>query len=474
MIGLDKDGRRLWLLGKNGALEGRRFDVKGPVYRIGSDVHNDLVLPYSSDAKASAFHAEIHAVDDGFELVCVSKGMLLNGKAVSKAMIQDGDLISFGPGGPRLSVLCEPLLVPGIADHVELPETKVSRALKKKGHDTMIAEAVAMVREARGSHHSGQTTLIMRDLVLQALHKSKRKHRAWIGLLLGALVVVTLGAISMIASVRLEKENLDGHIAQLEQELVEVDDPKRVDELLLELEEYERKARKLQRTMLYELGARDAEHDFVEAEIRVLLEIFGAERYVVPVEFVEQVRVYLQRYQSRDRRHVERLLNEYGEQMAIVRNILAQYNLPPDLAYMILVESAFLEDSRSHAGAAGIWQFMPPTARSYGLVVDATVDERFDFEKSTHAAARYLRDLILEFGSGNSVMLALAAYNTGPTRVRREVRKIEDPIRQRNFWYLYRKHALPKETREYVPKIFAALIIGRHPARFGFTPSIAI
>ncbi len=65
-------------------------------------------------------------------------------------------------------------------------------------------------------------------------------------------------------------------------------------------------------------------------------------------------------------------------------------------------------------------------------------------------------------------MLALAAYNLGPTRVKQAITKVEDPIKQRNFWYLYRVRALPQETREYVPKIIAAIVIGRNPARFGF------
>jgi len=66
-------------------------------------------------------------------------------------------------------------------------------------------------------------------------------------------------------------------------------------------------------------------------------------------------------------------------------------------------------------------------------------------------------------------MLALAAYNLGPTRVRQAIRKIDDPIRQRSFWYLYRVRALPVETRQYVPKIIAAIVLGRNPERFGFS-----
>ena len=97
------------------------------------------------------------------------------------------------------------------------------------------------------------------------------------------------------------------------------------------------------------------------------------------------------------------------------------------------------------------------------------MDERYDLRKSTYAACHFLRNLILDFGAGSSVMLALAAYNLGPTAVKQAIMKsVQDPIKQRNFWYLYRVRALPQETREYVPKVFAAIIIARNPAHFGF------
>ena len=135
---------------------------------------------------------------------------------------------------------------------------------------------------------------------------------------------------------------------------------------------------------------------------------------------------------------------------------------------MVLMESAFISERSSAQGPAGYWQFTPPTARAYGLTVDEVVDERLDLEKSTQAAGRYIRELIPDFGSGSSVMLALAAYNIGPGKVKRAVRSVKDPIKQRNFWYLYRVRALPAETREYIPKTIASIIIGRNPKRFGF------
>jgi membrane-bound lytic murein transglycosylase D len=109
------------------------------------------------------------------------------------------------------------------------------------------------------------------------------------------------------------------------------------------------------------------------------------------------------------------------------------------------------------------------TARAYGLRVNDSDDERADLNKSTRASCRYLKDLILDFGAGSSVMLALAAYNGGASKVKQAVaRTVRDPIQQRNFWYLYRSRALPKETGEYVPKVFAAILIGRSPRHFGF------
>ena len=219
---------------------------------------------------------------------------------------------------------------------------------------------------------------------------------------------------------------------------------------------------------LYQLGARDKEADFIEDEIRRLMADLGAEQYSIPREFPNQVRVHLEHYQGANRGNVERALITHRESLDQMRDKMRAESLPPDLVFIVLVESAFRLDSVSPAGAAGPWQFVPATARVYGLKGSDQVDERFDISKSTDAACRYIRHLIIEFGSGSSVMLALAAYNFGPGKIKRVMRKVQDPIRQRSFWYLYHSRALPKETRDYIPKIVAAILIGRNPGRFGF------
>jgi membrane-bound lytic murein transglycosylase D len=206
----------------------------------------------------------------------------------------------------------------------------------------------------------------------------------------------------------------------------------------------------------------------IKNEIRALMAEFGAETYSIPPEFLTNVKRFLQQYEGPDRPHMARALGEANQEMKTMRQIFQQNNLPPDLAYIVLVESALAGDSASPAGAVGLWQFTPATAKAYGLKVGGGVDERRDTAKSTRAACKYIRELILEFGAGSSVMLALAAYNLGPSKVRAAVHKVNDPIKQRSFWYLYRVRAVPPETRQYVPKVIAAMIIGRHPERHGF------
>ncbi len=150
-----------------------------------------------------------------------------------------------------------------------------------------------------------------------------------------------------------------------------------------------------------------------------------------------------------------------GRYKGIIDKALENEKLPKGLAYLPVIESAYLTTLTSRAGAHGIWQFMPDTAREYGLRVDWWVDERADPERSTMAAARYLKDLHRMFDDWS---LALAAYNCGPGRVKRT---LEDSGAT-TFWELLDNGLLPKETRGYVPTFFATLRIATEPETYGF------
>ena len=159
--------------------------------------------------------------------------------------------------------------------------------------------------------------------------------------------------------------------------------------------------------------------------------------------------------------NIQTYLSRSARYKQMIDGALATEGLPKALAYLPVIESGYSSTLTSRAGARGIWQFMSDTAREYGLRVDWWVDERADPERSTRAAARYLKDLYREF---DDWPLTLAAYNAGPGRVRRALADTGAS----SFWELSDRSALPKETRGYVPTFYATIVIASDPATYGF------
>jgi len=143
----------------------------------------------------------------------------------------------------------------------------------------------------------------------------------------------------------------------------------------------------------------------------------------------------------------------------MLRKELEKARMPPLLHYLAMIESGYRPNARSPAKAVGMWQFMPGTARAYGLRVAGGHDDREDPVVSTQAAARYLRDLAFEFG-GDALMLALASYNRGENGVRRALKKLDDPFSDRSYWRLVEEGLLPVETSRYVTRFVAAAVAG--------------
>jgi len=149
-----------------------------------------------------------------------------------------------------------------------------------------------------------------------------------------------------------------------------------------------------------------------------------------------------------------------GRYLPMMRRIFHEHGLPQNLIYLALVESGFSPWARSPKDAVGIWQFIEGTARRYGLKVNGRIDERRDPEKSTRAAARYLRDLHKQFGCW---YLAAAGYNAGENRVEGVVNRHDI----RDFWDMAQKKLLPQETCNYVPQFIAAALIASNPDKYG-------
>jgi membrane-bound lytic murein transglycosylase D len=184
-------------------------------------------------------------------------------------------------------------------------------------------------------------------------------------------------------------------------------------------------------------------------------------QYDLPVVLNEQVQFFLDQYLTSHRRVFERWLARSGRFLPMIQEELAKAGLPLDLCYLPMIESGFRVTAYSPAKAMGAWQFIPGTAKMYDLIINKEIDERRDPVKSTRAAIRFLSDLYEDF---QSWPLAIAAYNSGGGRVRNAVAKTGST----DFWELAKSRYLPAETKYYVPKLLAAIIVAKNPGKYGF------
>ncbi len=173
------------------------------------------------------------------------------------------------------------------------------------------------------------------------------------------------------------------------------------------------------------------------------------------------VQYHLDLITTKQRRIFREWLKRSGKYIPKIRQILKEEGLPEELVYLPLIESGFNTRAESRKRAVGPWQFIPATARRYGLKIDFWVDERRDPEKSTRAAARYLKQLYEKFGSW---LLALAAYNAGEGKIWRAIRTVEDT----DYWRLTKTRYIKRETKNYVARFIAAALVASNPEEYGF------
>jgi len=184
-------------------------------------------------------------------------------------------------------------------------------------------------------------------------------------------------------------------------------------------------------------------------------------QYDIPIPLNDRVLSYVELFSGRLKNYLEEGLGRGARYLPMVQEVFRAEGLPLDLAYVPLVESAFKPSALSRAKARGVWQFMSGTAIENGLQHDWYIDERADPEKATRAAAKYLKSLFDKFGDWH---LALASYNGGPGRVQRAMTRSG----RDDFWDISSSSRfLPRETRNYVPLILAAVIVARNPMQYG-------
>jgi membrane-bound lytic murein transglycosylase D len=199
-------------------------------------------------------------------------------------------------------------------------------------------------------------------------------------------------------------------------------------------------------------------------ELRTELEqVKGAELGAVfdlGIDYNDKVLFWVRQFTTTKRGFMERALSRASQYLPMVRQIFAEEGIPKDLAFLAVIESGYINSASSYAKAVGMWQFMRSTGRIYGLGGNAWVEERRDPVKATRAAARYLRKL---YEISGDWYLALVGYNAGPLTTERAILNLGS----RNFWDMYRSRWLRNQTKNYVPELCAAVLVGRFPERYG-------
>jgi membrane-bound lytic murein transglycosylase D len=188
----------------------------------------------------------------------------------------------------------------------------------------------------------------------------------------------------------------------------------------------------------------------------------------LPLEMNKEVEYWMHHFSTLKREAFLEQLSRAGLYSEMIRTKLIEYQMPEELLYLAQIESGYMTRARSVSSASGVWQFMGPTARQYGLRIDGYVDERRDPVRATDAAVNYLRELYERY---ESWYLAAAAYNAGPTRVSRLLRQHTDGrVGDENLYWEIIDH-LPKETAQYVPKLLAVTYLAKYGQISGVSES---
>lgn len=497
------------------------------LFRIGRDPDCGLQIQSS---QASRFHAEATPFEGVWWIrdLGSTNGLLVNGKAVGQAQLQDGDRFQLGRGGPIFTVSLPQPSNQGVSDgdgHLPHPRpdpavapstirapgpSEASTAQQPSGEvpELSLSEIEDKYLNPDSAQPAGQHTQMIRVAFDRVRKKQKRKS----SLILGAVLVLLMGSSGYALYQRHRVQVLDQRAAEVfrtiksyEVQLVSLrqlaeesgssdlqDQLARIDSLRQEvMADYDGYVQ--DRGLYRRLDSPE------EALIFRTARLFGESEFAVSGGFVQAVMEEIQDYwlspggRTRFREAVERA--EQNGYTGRIVEALQQQGVPPEFFYLALQESDFKADAvgpdTRWGRAKGMWQFIPSTAERYGLdpgPLQETSqkdpsDDRQDFSLASDAAARYLRDLhgVLTQASG---LLVMAAYNWGEHRVAPRLENLPTPRdvfqaefsevptnpSSRNYWTFLSEYGdrMPDQTKDYVIKIFSAAVIGQAPGHFGF------
>jgi membrane-bound lytic murein transglycosylase D len=434
-------------------------------FNVGRAPGNDVVI---DDEQVSQQHASVTLIDGKWyiEDLGSSNGLFVAGKQIEKAPVSGTLLVRFGHDGPTLVL-----------------STAASDAASRKTMMAERSESQILSRFLGGrtpADMSRHTALLRKVLRTEQIRRAKRY---WITLAMLAVVTVIASTYVYVQRKQLERariaaadlfytmKSLELEIAQLQLSATEA-------------QSFRNQREKFRLQYLNYLEQLGIYSDDTPQPVRLIYRIvhrFGESEVNVPRPFVDEVLHYIERWRVSGRleQAVARAKeNNYGHTIA---DVMLRNDMPPEFFYLALQESDLKVEAvgreTRYGIAKGMWQFMPATARAYGLQTGPLVgvaqfdprDDRHDVEESTRAAAEYIRDVYTSYAQASG-LLVMASYNWGQGNVSRLIRTMPENPRERNFWKLMTQYRdrIPDETYHYVFSIVSAAVIGESPDLFGF------
>lgn len=446
-------------------------------FYIGRDTSCEVRI---ENDQVSRRHARVY-FEDGSWWICdinSTNGIYLESQQVHEVKIDHELNISLGIDGPKI--------------HLEVVLSADQNKKKARGRYTFASVSQYIDHYfGESGKKAGHHTQMIRSAYLKLQKQQKQKYYYIIGAIVVVSIFIAYFAYSQYRAVQQQKavaqnifyamKNLELRLVNLQEAAGVSDNPEAMDQIE-QMRSQQRALLQDYDSYLNELHIYD--EDNISEEDRIILRIarvFGECEIGIPKNFIKEVKKYIKKWKSTERLEnaIQRALdNNFHTTTA---KIFLDYDLPPQFFYLALQESDFRNDRvgpKTRFGVAkGAWQFIPGTARQYGLRTGPLVelkrydprDERCDFQKATRAAAKYIHDLYKTEAQASG-LLVFASYNWGQTNVRKLIRSLPNDPQQRNFWQLLKKYGdkIPQETYDYVFYIISAAVICEDPALFGF------
>ncbi|MGD8539156.1 MAG: FHA domain-containing protein [Candidatus Aminicenantes bacterium] len=434
-------------------------------FSIGRDEECEIQV---RDSSVSRIHAEVYFSEGRWWIrdLNSANGTLVDGKKIDRLPLVRSTRIELGAEGPMLD-----FEINEVTGSITIPAKK----------DPSVTQYVKQYFSDSSGKDAGEHTMYLR----KAFARVQKKQRGKYFIIIGATAILLLIAATVVVvqHTKLQKQeqyaiDLFYEMKSLELEIAKLKERVNVRESVSRLakmnENYDR--------FIDNLGLYKRKMSQEDRLIMKMASIFGECEVNIPDKlFVQEVKKYIKKWQSTEKFAAAIKTARQNRYTERIYRTMRSHNLPPQFFYLALQESSFETDAcgpqTRYGYAKGMWQFIPDTGRQFGLRIGPLAqyrrpdpeDERHDFAKSTKAAAEYIRS-IYNTRAQASGLLVMASYNWGERRVIRLIDQMPDNPRDRNFWRLLEDHVdrIPKQTYDYVFRIFSAAVIGENPRYFGF------